>query len=119
MPGLEQLWWCRREDAHADFSGQGGKGLQPGRSENREERRRRDSQWNVVSPVLGLLARTAIAAILGRMVRVCGGHRTTQKFQTGHGFQLAMCRSRQPEEGCQGKNDVLETPHADIDNADI
>lgn len=36
----------------------------------------------------------------------------TKKLKAGHGFELAMCGNWQPNEGCQGENDVPKTPHS-------
>jgi len=103
MPGLEQLRWGSGEDAHAGFSGQAGDRREGGREGKREQIGCRDRQTNVFGPILRLLNRTAVVAILGRLVRVSGFNRATEKFQTGNGFKLTMRRDGQPEERCQGK----------------
>lgn len=43
---------------------------------------------------------------------------TIEKFKSGNEFYLTMRRDGQPEEGCQGKHDVLESPHALLIAAD-
>ena len=67
-------WRGRREDAQTDFSGQSSKSRQHGDAEHRKALRYRHGQANMLGPVLRLLDRTAVTAILGGLLSVPGVH---------------------------------------------
>ena len=67
--------------------------------------------------VLGLFQRKAaavtaiLAGVAHRLIINC----TLKKLKAGNGFQMAMRGGGQPEERCQGENDVSKMPHVSID----
>ena len=117
MAAGQQFGRGGRRKTRADFSGQRLEGLQPGCHETHEKARSRGVQASVAGPVLRLFHR-ATAAVIATLILINGRlriNRTVQEFEAGQGFQLTMRGGGQPEEGCQGKIDVPETPHAIID----
>ena len=116
-PGLEQMRRGRLEYAQADFGGQIGGQRQRWQKEHRLQNRCRNRQAKLRAVVLGLFQRktAAIIAILAGVAHRLIIHCTLKNLKAGKGFELAMRGGRQPEERCQGENDVSEMPHVSID----
>ena len=67
--------------------------------------------------VSGLFQRkaAAVAAILAGVAPRLVINRALKKIKAGKRFEMAMRGGGQLEERCQGKHDVSEMPHANID----